>query len=887
MSTRRILIFLSLLLACAGVFSQSQTENFIRVRTFLSADSSAWRDKIVYFDDMGREEQTVLTGASPSGGDIVTLKEYDGYGRLEKTWNGAAVSGNSGGHVDIGTLKALAVQSNGNDSKPYALTVYEPSPLDRPLRQYGAGSGWHQHDRYAGTSYHTNVTGDRRLDCIRFTATQAAGSAGVTVTHSGSYATGSLSVECRTGEDRDTTYEFRDLNGETVLSRRILDGRNLDTYYYDYRGRVIQTQGGSHDGSHESEYSGYDFSGNTTSRKLTHGGYYTQLYMYAYDGWGRLTEKRHKYNGGDWVTLADNSYDPLGRLSVNRRNGVNSNKTEYTYNVRSWPTAIQGSHFSQTLYYNTVPAGLAAVPRYGGSVSAMEWEQNAETHSNSFSYDGLDRIASSSYGNTLGMDGYFDTEYEYDDHGNLTYIGRYAQSATENLYEKVDDLSLTYDGNRLTDISQGGDADDFWDYVPYGSPAAVSGQCTYDQNGNMTSNRLKGIAAVTYNLLNLPEQVAFTDGSTASYCYDMTGAKRRVTYSTASSTLEQPVASAMQTEAGTGAQSASQSAAVSTMVDYCGSLIFHGSQEYIRLEDDGIWSSSGGYCFYIKDHLGNVRSVNNLTGSSVQTSQYYPFGKMWDDLSWGSGSTQPFRYGGKELDKMHGLDWYDFGARMYDPGIGRFMSMDKEAEKYYPYSPYTYCLNNPIKNIDPDGRAVETIWDAANVVMDATSLVTNVASGNLLSAAVDAGALLVDVAATSVPFVPGGAGTAVKAYRSANTFKTNIKAGREFEKSVINATRKEGRNIFTQTTVVPKNGVGNVKGNRSKIDMLEKNKDGTYTASEIKLSPRSKLSKGQKTTEKHVKTGNQIFEVRSQKGGLRKGDEIKITNYQRIYEQSK
>ena len=1083
MSTRRILIFLSLLLACAGVFSQSQTENFIRVRTFLSADSSAWRDKIVYFDDMGREEQTVLTGASPSGGDIVTLKEYDGYGRMEKVWNAAAVSGNSGGHVDTGTLKTLSVQSNGSDGEPYALTVYEPSPLDRPLRQYGAGSGWHQHDRYVGTAYHTNVSGDGRLDCIRFTATQAAGTASITVTNNGSYATGSLTVVCTTGEDRDTTYEFRDLNNEVVLSRRILDGRNLDTYYvrdewgllqavlpplasaqmaadgsswsssssdilqayaylycydyryrqiakklpgctweytvydksdtpvlrqdgnlrqkgqwqftlsdalgrpcrtgtcrnsinafsnpitvnvvavrngthydhsgitlssaqnlqqtfydtyegagttnayvsgsgygeregetakgqvtivkssvlggstpssiisrvhyYDYRGRVIQTQGGSHDGSHESEYSGYDFSGNATSRKLTHGGYYTQLYTYAYDGWGRLTEKRHKYNGGDWVTLADNSYDPLGRLSVNRRNGVNSNKTEYTYNVRSWPTAIQGSHFSQTLYYNTVPAGLAAVPRYGGSVSAMEWEQNAETHSNSFSYDGLDRIASSSYGNTLGMDGYFDTEYEYDDHGNLTYIGRYAQSATENLYEKVDDLSLTYDGNRLTDISQGGDADDFWDYVPYGSPAAVSGQCTYDQNGNMTSNRLKGIAAVTYNLLNLPEQVAFTDGSTASYCYDMTGAKRRVTYSTASSTLEQPVASAMQTEAGTGAQSASQSAAVSTMVDYCGSLIFHGSQEYIRLEDDGIWSSSGGYCFYIKDHLGNVRSVNNLTGSSVQTSQYYPFGKMWDDLSWGSGSTQPFRYGGKELDKMHGLDWYDFGARMYDPGIGRFMSMDKEAEKYYPYSPYTYCLNNPIKNIDPDGRAVETIWDAANVVMDATSLVTNVASGNLLSAAVDAGALLVDVAATSVPFVPGGAGTAVKAYRSANTFKTNIKAGREFEKSVINATRKEGRNIFTQTTVVPKNGVGNVKGNRSKIDMLEKNKDGTYTASEIKLSPRSKLSKGQKTTEKHVKTGNQIFEVRSQKGGLRKGDEIKITNYQRIYEQSK
>ena len=64
----------------------------------------------------------------------------------------------------------------------------------------------------------------------------------------------------------------------------------------------------------------------------------------------------------------------------------------------------------------------------------------------------------------------------------------------------------------------------------------------YDQNGNMTSKLLKGIASVTYNLLNLPDVITFTDGSTASYCYDMTGEKRRLTYSTVSSSMEQPVA---------------------------------------------------------------------------------------------------------------------------------------------------------------------------------------------------------------------------------------------------------------------------------------------------------------------------------------------------------
>ena len=95
---------------------------------------------------------------------------------------------------------------------------------------------------------------------------------------------------------------------------------------------------------------------------------------------------------------------------------------------------------------------------------------------------------------------------------------------------------------------------------------------------------------------------------------------------------------------------------------------------------------------------------------------------------------------------MHGLNTYDYGARQYDPILARWDRVDPLAEKYYSISPYAYCANSPVNRIDPDGRAVETLWDAANVALDATSLVANAASGNLLSAAVDAGALLVDVA---------------------------------------------------------------------------------------------------------------------------------------------
>ncbi|MBD8389038.1 RHS repeat-associated core domain-containing protein [Dysgonomonas sp. BGC7] len=58
----------------------------------------------------------------------------------------------------------------------------------------------------------------------------------------------------------------------------------------------------------------------------------------------------------------------------------------------------------------------------------------------------------------------------------------------------------------------------------------------------------------------------------------------------------------------------------------------------------------------------------------------------------------------KELDKMHGLNMYDYSARYYEPAIGRFTTVDPLAEKYYSISPYTYCASNPILNIDPDGR---------------------------------------------------------------------------------------------------------------------------------------------------------------------------------------
>ena len=96
-------------------------------------------------------------------------------------------------------------------------------------------------------------------------------------------------------------------------------------------------------------------------------------------------------------------------------------------------------------------------------------------------------------------------------------------------------------------------------------------------------------------------------------------------------------------------------------------------------------------------------------GSVCQITNYYASGlPYFDQYSNKNEELQPYKYNGKEYDRMHGLNLYDYSARQYDPAIGQFTSMDPLCEKYYHISPYAYCAGNPVNRIDPDG---EDIWE--------------------------------------------------------------------------------------------------------------------------------------------------------------------------------
>jgi RHS repeat-associated protein len=113
--------------------------------------------------------------------------------------------------------------------------------------------------------------------------------------------------------------------------------------------------------------------------------------------------------------------------------------------------------------------------------------------------------------------------------------------------------------------------------------------------------------------------------------------------------------------------------------------------------------------FYHGDHLGSATVLVDPTGAVVERSTYHPFGEA---RTQGVAAQAAYRFTGKELDAEIGLFYY--GARFYDPVVGRFISPDPlyfeqpEKDRMDPQALnlYAYARNNPVRNLDPDGHDV-------------------------------------------------------------------------------------------------------------------------------------------------------------------------------------
>lgn len=172
----------------------------------------------------------------------------------------------------------------------------------------------------------------------------------------------------------------------------------------------------------------------------------------------------------------------------------------------------------------------------------------------------------------------------------------------------------------------------------------------------------------------------------------------------------------------------------------------------------------------------------------------------------------------------------------------------------------------------------------------------NIRQGKIGAAIADGIGVLLDATAVATPFVPGGVSAAISAARAVDRVDDLVDAGKRiknadaiaegkaFGKEMLQQTKESGYDVAGEVRLVPQNGKGNVNGNRTTVDQLIDNRDGTYTTLETKLRKTTPLSPGQKVANKHVNYGNKLFEVRSdvKNPGLRKNDVIEVIQYVRI-----
>jgi RHS repeat-associated protein len=493
----------------------------------------------------------------------------------------------------------------------------------------------------------------------------------------------------------------------------------VTSYQYDDLGRLMKTT--FPDGT--SELRSYDAVGNLASRTTPAGA----VIDYSYDSLNRLTTVTYP----DASTLAY-TYDRAGNVLSTV---TPSTSTYYTYDARNRVT-------NQTEVVGGVGYSMLYTYDYAGNIASMTYPDG---YSLSFTYDSLNRVKQAgslasfaytfdsklskiTYGNgqvatysydirdrptrilvKLGSAVALDLNYSYDSAGNVLRID--GQSYTYDWLNRLTSaqgpwlpISYSYDGagNALNETV--GMATTRYSYGPFNRlTSAGNVTFTYDQNGN-TLTKVNGSTswAYSYDYENRMTSVEKNGATVATNLYDGAG---NLVRSTEADTL---------------------------VYGYLGSnRIFSVNSNTGSKVDDFyangllVASRNGTSEFYQRDAIGSVRLVSDSTGKSTYSSEYRPFG-----LSWGTAGSSDFGFAGKPSDSTTGLSY--FGARFYDPLIGRFVTEDSVSGAQtdsQSLNRYIYARDNPLAITDPTGH---DWWSSfTNFVSNGASTVASDAMGEV------------------------------------------------------------------------------------------------------------------------------------------------------------
>ena len=496
-----------------------------------------------------------------------------------------------------------------------------------------------------------------------------------------------------------------------VLANDTITGYHQRAYYYDYKGRLIQTVERDTEDGILCTSQRYDFVGNLIVQResYTRAGKTDDIdRTFTYDDRSRLLSETTQVNGGEEAVVYY-EYDELGRLAARRLGeGTSAIAEQSEYDIRSWLTEKSSELFDMSLGHS-----------YTGNITSWQWQHKGDPSGDGpqnryeFTYDGLSRLANTDqYVNNEKTRQNVERFLSYDRNGNLLTMIRYENG------EQSSNRRYTYTGNRLDRMEK--DKVIAWDEIDSqpGGPAIVvpgaamadNGASTldagisidtsavvhpvdpgdiidiikrsryaHDRNGNLTYD-MELQTDFAYNSLNLLEKAVRNDTIVAKYSYLADGTKL------------------------TGMTG-----------DGCG-FSYRGSFTYRTDESsqpDRVFESTpfgGGRIvgtvddetevrYFLTDHLGSVRAVVNSGCEVLERNDYQPFGKRWNTASLPVSDNRD-RFNGKEDQSFAGLPFSDYSARMYDRERGRWLAQDP-LQQYH--SPYVFCGNNPICQIDPFG----------------------------------------------------------------------------------------------------------------------------------------------------------------------------------------
>lgn len=449
----------------------------------------------------------------------------------------------------------------------------------------------------------------------------------------------------------ETWYSYNNLGLVEWIVQKVpgVTGDIKITYTYDELGRQTQM--------------GY----NVTNASDDH------YFWYEYDALGRLEYVYSDTDSNPTGRIKEaeyTSYSADGQVAQMKLGNGNIQTVDYTYTAQGWldkmnagtvSSATNGDRFALDLDYAD-----------NGNITLQKWMQSAISTSNTvqynYTYDRANRLSFANFSGTGYSSTKFDVDPTYDDNGNISYMERYGDPNYSEM-----EIHIKSTSNRIEQV------DDYDTQQAY--------TVTYDANGNMLQNRFtNGV----YNERNLMTSVK-SGTTTIEFGYDGDGNRVR-----------KEVVGGIETTYVRGADG--QTIAVYE----------NGSRAFVNLLAGGqmLGTYDGSQRrYFLKDHLGTVRTTVDQSGNVDGYDDYYPFGLVMSGRS--NNTSNPddnYKFTGHERDDEAGLNLDYMMARNYDPVIGRFLQIDPFAHQFPEWSSYNYALNSPMNFTDPDGNSPVSIF---------------------------------------------------------------------------------------------------------------------------------------------------------------------------------